>query len=76
MPSGFSTDEKKALAYKVTGGNLYDILHNQYLNDAQEEAKKQDAQYKYRLNCQKLDYSKFFHNRAQDLRVQYNLRKI
>lgn len=38
LPTGFTSDEKKALKRKIVGGNMYGVLHNQYLGDAIEEA--------------------------------------
>jgi tRNA G37 N-methylase TrmD len=42
QPSGFSTDEKKALNHKLVGGNMYSVLHNQYLQDAIDESKAKE----------------------------------
>ena len=42
MPTGFTTDEKKALRHKIVGGNMYGVIHNQYLKDEIEDANKRD----------------------------------
>lgn len=39
------TDEKKALKKNLVGGNMYGVLHGQYLNDAIEDAEKRDQYY-------------------------------
>jgi len=72
MPTGFTTDEKKALRQKIVGGNIYGVLHNQYLSDEIEEAQKRDRAWHLAKNCDKLDYKKFFNNRTTQVRKEFN----
>lgn len=76
MPTGFSTDEKKALRRKIVGGNMYGVLHNQYWADGMIEAAQRETQFHFKKNCEKLDYAKFFNTRTTQVRKEFNLQKI
>lgn len=55
-----ATEEKKAIKKNLVGGNMYGVLHNQYLSDALADAELRDKQLNLQKNISKLDYSKFF----------------
>ena len=64
LPSGFSTEEKKAVKQKIAGGNMYGVLHNQYHQDFMQEAQEKDERYQYIKKLSKFDNKRFFSNRA------------
>lgn len=55
---------------------MYGVLHNQYHQDFLQEARERDAVYQDIKKIAKLENSKFFSNRAQQKRVEFNRKKI
>ena len=55
---------------------MYGVLHNQYHQDFMQEAKERDEMYQDTKRNSKFDSKKFFSNRAQQKRVEFNRRKI
>ena len=76
LPSGFSTSDKKGVWLKLIGGNFYGVLHNQYFTDQMDEAQSRDSKYHEKISSNKIDFRRMMKNRAQNLRQNFNRRKV
>lgn len=55
---------------------MAEVLTNKFHHEEIEEAQNRDLQYQIRMKNSKFDAKKFFTNRAQQIRVDFNKKKL